>query len=114
MSLTDLVDLESAARRVEDLVADSRLSPEARDEVAWYMSDLVDHLDLTPGPVAQVLAGDDVDVYVASGAITGVLASLAASLADPSSTGWNPMDRVVVAAAIGDAVRFLGAFSNPN
>jgi hypothetical protein len=114
MSLTDLVDLESAARRVEDLVLDARLSPAARAEVAWYMSDLVEHMDLAPGPVASALEGRPVDVDGTAEAITGCLSQLAASLADPTSTGWNPMDRVVVASAIGDAVRFVEAFSTPN
>lgn len=107
--LGELCDLEAAVRRVEDLAASPDISAAARDAVAFAMSDLVEVMDLNPGPVARALAGEPVDVDATATACVRALENLVVDLCDPAAVGMNPMDVVVVSAAIGGASRFISS-----
>ena len=109
--LSELCDLETAVRRVEDLAASQEISEAARAAVAFAASDLIGVIDLTPGPVAAALTGEPVDIDATAAACVRVLENLVCDLCDPTAIGLSPMDVVIVSAAIGDASRFITSLS---
>jgi hypothetical protein len=111
-SLTDLCELEAAVRRVEALAASPQLSEAARVMVSFTMSELTPTLELDPGPLADVFAGEDVDVEQVCSTLVSVLETTVGELHfGIAASDIVLTDVIVVAAALGDAAAHIPALS---